>query len=241
MHIEDRKTAALSKMVNRKVICNGEVNGYKCIHYFSFAAKTDAQNKEFLNTGEKFRNCTVCPGYLIEFDGEESLPHTCDRYEGDYPAFVKGLVALKRFFFADRKFDPSFEEYNPETQEDVHELTKIAHGGVMPNLGMNKEQNLSGGVPGATAPMTESQLIESIKKMAIVNHPDENTRKSVDQVLEEMYESGYEVSPEPEDQKPQSFEGETQSGARVTVKGVTKKTSTKVEDSDSGIFGDSND
>lgn len=182
--IQDDKAAALSKMKNRKVICNGEATGYECEHYFPFGAKVESNDAEMLNFGERYRNCTVCPGYLIEFEGEENLPHTCHRYEPDAPILVKIGFKLKRLITG-RKYDPSFEVYTPETPEQIAELTAKAHGKTNDEYLAEKikirDQNnkvvdwgdplkppeggvVGAGVPGMTAPATPEQIATMFAK-----------------------------------------------------------------------------
>ena len=246
MYVQDDKASALSGMMKRKIICNGEVHGHKCVHYFSFAAKTDALNKEFLNYGEKFRNCLVCPGYLIEFDGVESLPHSCDQYVPDCSLVKKALIKIKKVFWSDRVYDSKFEEYNPMSKDDVDNLTREAHGGLLPsNTGLNPTQDMSNtGAPGMTAPMTEDQLRSMVEKLEIVN-TDGDKKKTIEEVMQEMKDSGFETSdPAKEEQGKSTVIPASINPDGVTIKGTSKKTTfgeKNNENQDSGIFGSEGD
>lgn len=189
MYIDDPIAAKESKMLQRPSICNGEATGVKCKHYFSFAARTDAQNPEFLNLGEKFRNCTVCPGWLIEWDGWESLPHTCDRYVPDYKGLRWLIWRIGQIFKSSRQVDKSFEDYTPMTQAEVAELTKRAHDKERERVKQTHSQSDNifdavggGGIPGQTAMATPEMLKEQVKNIAAVKEGI----KTVEQVLAEM-------------------------------------------------------
>jgi hypothetical protein len=152
MYQQDDKAAALSKMNLRKCICNGEATGTPCKHYWSFGAKTDALNAEFLNYGEKFRNCTLLPGYLVEWDGSESVPHYCDRYEPDSSILVRVFKWFLKLLWRFRRYNPEFEEYRPTTPEEVREITEQAHKNGTPlNVIQDDDPTTGKGIIGATA------------------------------------------------------------------------------------------
>jgi len=191
LYVQDEKAIALSEMHLRKVICNGEVTGVKCKNYWSFAAKTDALNAEMLKYGEKFRNCTVCPGYLVEFDGWESMPHHCDRYVPDSSLIKRMFSFIKKIFFGKRFFDPTFEDYNPITKEELTQLNKRAHAGedekTRASSGMNHEQDLSVGIPGLTSPASREQMVQQVGNLAVVK----SGKKTIDDVMKELEESNF--------------------------------------------------
>lgn len=229
-------------MLQRPAICNGEKNGTKCKHYFSFAARTDAQNPEFLNLGMKFRNCTVCPGWLIEWEGWEDLPHHCDRYVPDYKGLRWLVWRIGQFFSFGRKVDKSFEDYTPMTQEAVTELTKRAHDKerarvkALHDPANNKSTDLfdatakfaSGGIPGQTTMATPEMLKEQVKNIAVVK----DGVKTIDEVLAEMNFDQYEPLTQIE-KKPK-----TKAAAKKNPKVQKLQESVKDSNSDGGIFAD---
>ncbi len=262
MFITDDKAAKLSKMLKRKAICNGEKSGYECIHYFPFGAKTESNDPEFLGFGEKFRNCTVCPGYLIEFDGEDNLPHTCRRYEPDAPLLVKIGHKIKKVLFG-RKYDPTFEVYKPMTPEEVVELTREAHsGGTVPTLAETRGLGVGAPVPGsgirgATMPMSEEdmakQYAELVKEREVSKEKAAMKEKLLDDLTKAAIEDSQKAFKETSSNSNGSFDGVGDHGVEstsevgtmpsgVAVKGGLKKTtisstSNETKKVDEGIFG----
>ncbi len=250
MYIQDEIAARKSKMLARPVCCNGEKTGTKCKHYYSFAAKTDAQNAEFLNLGEKFRNCTVCPGWLIEFDGWESLPHTCDRYVPDYHGLRWLAWKIGQFFFGTRKLDRSFEDYTPTTTEEVAQLTKEAHDEERERIkklhdGTHKPENaydtnlhdvvgsfVGKGVPGQTTMATPEMLKEQVKNIEAVREG----KVSIDDVLASMG-----LSNDSPSQLVKIGSGNKKSTKKKNAKILKIEQSDIEKLSDNGIFGESNE
>jgi hypothetical protein len=245
LYIDDPIAAKKSKMLQRPAQCNGEKTGVKCKHYFSFAARTDAQNPEFLNLGEKFRNCTVCPGWLIEWDGWESLPHNCDRYVPDYRGFAWLVWRIKQILSFGRKIDKSFEDYTPMSQEEVTQLTKEAHDEERERIRLLHDappstnlfdavaqQINGGGIPGQTTMATPEMLKEQVQHIATVKEG----KVTAEQVLAEM-----------------NFSNENSPLVTITKKKPTKPPTKKnpkaqkiveadkEKSSDDGIFGVSNE
>ena len=244
LHIQDEIAAKKSKMLNRPSICNGEKNGIKCKNYWSFGAKVDVSNPEFVKFGEKFRQCTVSP-YLVEFEGYDNLPHECDRYVPDFWLARLWLMIVR--FFTGRAVDLGFELYDPMTSDEVIELTKEAYaeheakmaklqegvkkpwgngdGGsgliqIGMNGGVNGNSGYGQGVPGQTAMATDDQLLEVLKDTQAVK----SGKFTVDDVMKQMKAAS---------------ENNKKKSAKKPQKKLSKTVGNEVTD-DTGIFGEEN-
>ena len=103
----DPEAEKRSLMLKQQSVCNGEASGFACKHYWTVIMKVDAQNPDHLRVGEKVRRCLVIAPEIIELgDGTKELAVHCSRYEED----------------RNRPYDPSFEEYNPLSPEEINEL-----------------------------------------------------------------------------------------------------------------------
>jgi hypothetical protein len=121
--IHDPGAEARSLMMNAPCICNGEKTGYVCKHYWSVMQKFAANNADTMRDGEKQRACTLMAGWPLEFVSEE-FPTKCNRYERRPMPGLFALVA-RAIGLAEhgwQKFDPTFEEFNPMTLQEIAAL-----------------------------------------------------------------------------------------------------------------------
>jgi hypothetical protein len=113
--IDDPKAKDRSLMLKKPSICNGQATGHPCKHYWFHTQKVESNDPDALKDGEKHRACLISPGFPVEFSDEE-IPHVCNQYE---PRRKRGLAG---FFGAKVPYDPSQEEYNPLTPEEIAAL-----------------------------------------------------------------------------------------------------------------------
>lgn len=103
--IHDPQAEKRSLMLQQENLCNGQQTGNQCQHYWVMRQKVESGNPDFLRSGEKKRMCTLSPGFPVEFIADVELPVECNRY----------CASL-------RVYDPTFEEYNPLSPEEIAEI-----------------------------------------------------------------------------------------------------------------------
>ena len=102
----DPKAESRSLMMKQKVLCNGQATGQPCKHYWTMIRIVPSHNPDFLKLGEKLRFCRAWGAEPLEFgEGTTELAVHCSMYEPD----------------ASRRFDPTFEEYKPMTEDEAEE------------------------------------------------------------------------------------------------------------------------
>lgn len=119
--IHDPEAESRSVMLKRPALCNGQKTGRSCVHYWAHAEKVESNNPDNLRLGEMFRGCGYHPSIVHEMS-ESQLATVCNRYEPrKLPLFRRALVVLG---LADDpgKYDPSFEEYQPLTPDEIKQL-----------------------------------------------------------------------------------------------------------------------
>lgn len=115
----DPKAESRSLMMKQKVLCNGQATGQPCKHYWTMIRIAPSHNPDFLKIGEKLRFCRAWGAEPLEFgEGTTELAVHCSTYEPD----------------PNRKFDPTFEEYKPMTEEEANEAGLHLPAPPLPNL-----------------------------------------------------------------------------------------------------------
>jgi hypothetical protein len=117
--IHDPEAEKRSVMLRRKALCNGELTGRACVHYWTHVEKVESNNPDNLRLGEIYRGCTLSPSIVHEMS-ESQLATFCNHYKPRRKTLL-AVIGLE----ADRgKYDPFFEAYDPLTPEQIKELQK---------------------------------------------------------------------------------------------------------------------
>jgi hypothetical protein len=88
--VQDENADRRSLMYQAPCVCSGEANGVQCKHYWYAFQQFPSANADAVRDGDKRRNCTVAPSFMLEFTDKEK-PTRCNRYE---PRLASGLVAI---------------------------------------------------------------------------------------------------------------------------------------------------
>ena len=151
--IYDPESEKRSEMMRRKSLCNGQLTGRSCVHYWTHVEKVESNNPDNLRLGEVFRGCTLSPSIVHEMS-ESQLATFCNHYKPRRKT-LKSMLGLE----ADRgAYDPMFEAYDPLTPDQIKELQKESDN----LIDLEKANRETVGMA-TDAPSAEDQ-IESFKK-----------------------------------------------------------------------------
>lgn len=103
--IDEGEAYARSLMANAPRKCNGQKDGFECVHYWMTIVPLDVDNAEQLREGERNRFCMLGgePGSLGE--GGRMMPSYCTQYVP-----------------SSRPYSKEINEYKPLTPEEVAAL-----------------------------------------------------------------------------------------------------------------------
>jgi len=75
----DPEAAAKSPMLRQKTICDGQLTGRCCVHFWRHVVKVDTVNPEHLRRGQTILACTMTPDETFGFSSD-TMPVECNRY-----------------------------------------------------------------------------------------------------------------------------------------------------------------
>lgn len=149
--IHDPGAEKRSLMMRRPALCNGQATGRCCAYYWVHVEKVESNNPDNLRLGEVYRGCTFAPSIVHEMT-EAQLATVCNQYKPRrLPLWQRPLAAL-RVLKDPGRYDPSIETYEPLPPEQIRQLQAADEIADVPQVAM------VGGVPGATAPMSDEQI-----------------------------------------------------------------------------------
>jgi hypothetical protein len=119
--IEDPEAEKRSLMMRRKALCNGASTGRCCVHYWVHVEKVESNNADYLRRGELYRVCGYHPSIANEMSHEQ-LATECNQFVPRRLPMWKRPLALLRIVSDPGKYDPSFEDYQPLTPEQIQAL-----------------------------------------------------------------------------------------------------------------------
>jgi hypothetical protein len=119
--VVDPEAEKRSVMMRQKVLCNGEKNGRSCVHYWAHVEKVESTNADYLRRGEIYRVCGFHPSIAHEMR-QDQLAVECNYYTPRRLPIWKRPLALLKIVDDPGRFDPSFEGYNPLTDEEIKQL-----------------------------------------------------------------------------------------------------------------------
>jgi len=150
--IHDPEAEQRSIMMKRPALCNGQKTGRSCAFYWVHTEKVESNNPDNLRLGEIFRGCILHDSIVHEMS-ESQLATSCNQYKPRKLPLFRRALAVLNLTEDPGKYDPTIEEYQPLSPEEIRELQK----GSSDPLGRDDDA-VAGGVPGQTAPLTDDML-----------------------------------------------------------------------------------
>jgi hypothetical protein len=105
---DESEDAKKSLQYKQPTCCDGQSTGFQCKHFWHMVIPIDVHNSTVVGSGEKTRLCTLidtADGMRLQGESRPEMAAYCNRYEASR-----------------RRYDPSFEEYAPLTQEQIDDI-----------------------------------------------------------------------------------------------------------------------